>query len=54
MHETELWELVDSNREAAGGDPVEHAELLVERLEQLDPESGVDIARHLDARVDRA
>ncbi|HEX5569387.1 MAG TPA: DUF4240 domain-containing protein [Streptomyces sp.] len=54
MHETEFWELVDSTREAAGDDPVDHAELLVERLTQLDPESVVDFARHFEARLNRA
>ncbi|MBB1246040.1 DUF4240 domain-containing protein [Streptomyces durbertensis] len=54
MHEDEFWELVDSAREAAEGDPVEHAELLVERLVQLDPESVTDFARHFEARFLRS
>ncbi|WP_410540406.1 DUF4240 domain-containing protein [Streptomyces sp. KL2] len=54
MHETEFWELVDSTREAAGGDPVDHAELLVDRLTRLDPDTVVDFARHFEARVNRA
>jgi hypothetical protein len=54
MHETEFWELVDGTREAAGDDPVDHAELLVDRLTQLDPETVVDFARHFEARVNRA
>ncbi|PJE94578.1 polymerase [Streptomyces carminius] len=54
MHETEFWELVDETREAAGGDPVDHAEILVERLTRLDPETVVDFARHFETRVNRA
>ncbi|OII65756.1 polymerase [Streptomyces sp. CC53] len=54
MDETEFWEIVDSTREAAEGDPDDHAELLVERLVQLDPESVVDFARHFEARYNRA
>ncbi|MDX2708138.1 DUF4240 domain-containing protein [Streptomyces sp. PA03-6a] len=54
MDETEFWEIVDSTREAAGGDPEEHADLLVERLTQLDPESVVDFARHFESRFNRA
>ncbi|MFF6998570.1 DUF4240 domain-containing protein [Streptomyces sp. NPDC008313] len=54
MDETEFWELVDTTREAAEGDPEEHADLLVERLSGLDPESVVDFARHFEARYNRA
>jgi Protein of unknown function (DUF4240) len=54
MHEDEFWELIDSTREAADGDPVDHAELLVERLTQLDPDSVTDFARHFEARYNRA
>ncbi|MCI0386033.1 DUF4240 domain-containing protein [Streptomyces sp. CNQ085] len=54
MHETEFWELVDSTREAAGGDPADHAELLVDRLTLLDPDTVADFARHFEARVNRA
>ncbi|GAA3370604.1 DUF4240 domain-containing protein [Streptomyces sannanensis] len=54
MEESEFWEIVDSTREAAGGDPDEHADLLVERLLQLDPESVVDFARHFESRYNRA
>ncbi|MEU4098039.1 DUF4240 domain-containing protein [Streptomyces sp. NPDC026673] len=54
MDETEFWEIVDRAREAAGGDPEEHADLLVERLTQLDPESVVDFARHFESRFNRA
>ncbi|WP_405462398.1 DUF4240 domain-containing protein [Streptomyces sp. NBC_00101] len=54
MDETEFWELIDSTREAAGGDPEEHAELLVERLVRLDPETVLDFARHFEARYHRA
>ncbi|MFE9847427.1 DUF4240 domain-containing protein [Streptomyces sp. NPDC005576] len=54
MDETEFWELIDSTREAADGDPEDHAELLVERLVGLDPESVLDFARHFEARYHRA
>jgi Protein of unknown function (DUF4240) len=54
MDETEFWEIVDSAREAAGGDPEEHADLVVERLTRLDPESVVDFARHFESRFNRA
>ncbi|WP_307071638.1 DUF4240 domain-containing protein [Streptomyces sp. B3I8] len=54
MDETEFWELVDATREAAGGDPEEHADLLVERLVRLDPEAVLDFARHFEARYNRA
>ncbi|MGW7288038.1 DUF4240 domain-containing protein [Streptomyces sp. NPDC054847] len=54
MDETEFWEIIDSTREAAEGDPEEHAELLVERLLQLDPDSVLDFARHFEARYSRA
>jgi hypothetical protein len=54
MDETEFWELVDTTREAAGGDPEEHADLLVERLVQLEPDEVLDFARHFEARYQRA
>ncbi|THA56714.1 DUF4240 domain-containing protein [Streptomyces sp. A0958] len=54
MDETEFWELIDSTREAADGDPEDHADLLVERLVRLDPESVLDFARHFEARFNRA
>lgn len=54
MDETEFWELVDASREAAGGDPEEHADLLVERLVQRDPEEVLDFARHFESRYNRA
>ncbi|MEI7033837.1 DUF4240 domain-containing protein [Streptomyces pratensis] len=54
MDETEFWEIVDSTREAAEGDPEDHADLLVERLVRLDPESVLDFARHFEARYNRA
>ncbi|MER7915041.1 MULTISPECIES: DUF4240 domain-containing protein [unclassified Streptomyces] len=54
MDETEFWELVDGTREAAGGDPEDQAELLVERLTRLDPERVLDFARHFEARYNRA
>ncbi|CAL9314601.1 DUF4240 domain-containing protein [Streptomyces sp. SudanB182_2057] len=54
MDETEFWELIDSSRGAAEGDPEEQADLLVERLLRLDPEQVLDFARHFEARYNRA
>jgi hypothetical protein len=54
MDETEFWEIVDTTREAAEGDPEDQADLLVERLLQLDPDSVLDFARHFEARYNRA
>ncbi|WP_432075715.1 DUF4240 domain-containing protein [Streptomyces wuyuanensis] len=54
MDETEFWEIIDSTREAAEGDPEDHADLLVERLLQIDPDSVLDFARHFEARYNRA
>ncbi|WP_299531327.1 DUF4240 domain-containing protein [uncultured Streptomyces sp.] len=54
MDETAFWEIIDSTREAADGDPEEHADLLVDRLVRLDPDSVVDFARHFEARYHRA
>ncbi|MFD4632791.1 DUF4240 domain-containing protein [Streptomyces sp. NPDC058284] len=54
MDETEFWEIVDSTREAADGDPEDHAELLVERLVGSDPDAVLDFARHFEARYNRA
>ncbi|TJZ55436.1 DUF4240 domain-containing protein [Streptomyces piniterrae] len=54
MDETEFWELIDGSREAAGGDPEEQADALVERLLGLDPEAVVDFARHFESRYNRA
>ncbi|MFD8304135.1 DUF4240 domain-containing protein [Streptomyces sp. NPDC059690] len=54
MDETEFWELVDAAREAAEGDPEEQADLLVDRLLQLEPEMVLDFARHFEARYNRA
>ncbi|MFI6640193.1 DUF4240 domain-containing protein [Streptomyces sp. NPDC050504] len=54
MDETEFWEIVDRTRQAAGGDPEEHADLLVERLLRHDPDSVLDFARHFEARYNRA
>ncbi|WP_200304468.1 DUF4240 domain-containing protein [Streptomyces adelaidensis] len=54
MDETEFWELVDATREAAGGDPEDQADLLVDRLLQLDPDSVLDFARHFESRYNRA
>ncbi|WP_171171833.1 DUF4240 domain-containing protein [Streptomyces sp. I05A-00742] len=54
MDETEFWQLVDETRAAADGDPEDQADLLVERLMQLDPDRVVDFARHFEARYNRA
>ncbi|MFC9625608.1 DUF4240 domain-containing protein [Streptomyces sp. NPDC056930] len=54
MDETEFWEIIDSTREAAEGDPEDQADLLVERLVRLDPEAVLDFARHFEARYNRA
>jgi len=54
MDETDFWEIIDTAREAAGGDPEEHADLLVDRLTQLDPDSVADFARHFETRFKRA
>ncbi|HEY9369374.1 DUF4240 domain-containing protein [Streptomyces sp.] len=54
MDETEFWEMIDSTREASEGDPEEHADLLVERLLELDPDAVLDFARHFEARYNRA
>ncbi|MFD1661193.1 DUF4240 domain-containing protein [Streptomyces caeni] len=54
MDETEFWELVDTSRRAAGGDPDEQADQLVERLTRLDPDSILDFARHFESRYNRA
>ncbi|MEU2058905.1 DUF4240 domain-containing protein [Streptomyces sp. NPDC013455] len=54
MDETEFWELIDAAREAAGGDPEEQADALLDRLLQLDPDLVLDFARHFEARYNRA
>lgn len=54
MEETEFWELIDSSREAADGDPEEQADLLVERLTRLDPDAVAYFARHFESRYNRA
>ncbi|MGK5631892.1 DUF4240 domain-containing protein [Streptomyces sp. URMC 123] len=54
MDETEFWEIVDSTREAADGDAEDHADLLVERLLQLEPDAVLDFARHFESRYNRA
>jgi hypothetical protein len=54
MDETEFWLIVDSTREASGGDPEDHADLLVDRLVQMDPDAALDFARHFEARYNRA
>ena len=52
--ETEFWQLIDDTREAAQGDPVEQADLLVERLVGLSPDEVIDFARLFEARLARA
>ncbi|MFK0115829.1 DUF4240 domain-containing protein [Streptomyces sp. NPDC090994] len=54
MDETEFWELIDTARRGAGGDPEDQADLLVERLCRLDPEAVLDFARHFEVRYQRA
>ncbi|MCB5909642.1 DUF4240 domain-containing protein [Streptomyces pinistramenti] len=54
MDETKFWELIDTSREAAEGDPEEQADELTERLLGLDPDAVVDFARHFEARYNRA
>ncbi|EST23497.1 DUF4240 domain-containing protein [Streptomyces roseochromogenus] len=54
MDETEFWELIDAARESAEGDPEEQADVLVDRLLQMDPELVLDFARHFEARYNRA
>ncbi|MEU8969530.1 DUF4240 domain-containing protein [Streptomyces monashensis] len=54
MDETEFWELIDASREGAEGDAEEQADLLVDRLLQLEPDLVLDFARHFEARYNRA
>ncbi|KOG85365.1 DUF4240 domain-containing protein [Streptomyces varsoviensis] len=54
MDETEFWSLIDATRQAADGDPEDQADLLIERLTQLDPDSVLYFARHFEARYNRA
>ncbi|MDF4250220.1 DUF4240 domain-containing protein [Streptomyces sp. WMMB303] len=54
MDETEFWELIDSTRQEADSDPQEQADLLVERLTQLDPDAVTYFARHFESRYSRA
>ena len=54
MDETEFWEIIDSTRAAADGDPEEQADLLIERLALLDPDAVTDFARHFETRFARA
>ncbi|MFF2373830.1 DUF4240 domain-containing protein [Streptomyces xiamenensis] len=54
MDETDFWEIVDAAREGAEDDPVVTADLIVERLSDLDPESVTDFARHFEARFNRS
>ncbi len=54
MDETGFWELIDAAREDAEGDPAEQADLLVDRLAQLDPDAVTCFARHFESRWNRA
>ncbi|GAA2600560.1 DUF4240 domain-containing protein [Streptomyces axinellae] len=54
MDETEFWELIDSTRRAAEGDPEEQADQLVAQLTKLDPEALTFFARHFESRYNRA
>jgi Protein of unknown function (DUF4240) len=54
MEETEFWKLVDAARQEAGGDALDQADLLVEALVRLDPDTVVDFARHFESRFGRA
>ncbi|MEV4436870.1 DUF4240 domain-containing protein [Streptomyces sp. NPDC049555] len=54
MDETEFWELIDSARDAAEGDPEDQADVLVESLLRLDPDGVLDFARHFESRYNRA
>ncbi len=54
MDETEFWEIIDRARENADGDPEDQADLVVERLVELDPEAVLDFARHFETRLARA
>ncbi|MFF7727840.1 DUF4240 domain-containing protein [Streptomyces sp. NPDC008001] len=54
MDETEFWELIDATREAAEGDAEDQADMLVDRLMQLDPERVLDFARHFESRYNRS
>ncbi|PHQ50334.1 polymerase [Streptomyces cinnamoneus] len=54
MDETEFWELIDTARDAAEGDPEDQADVLVESLTQLEPEDVLDFARHFESRYNRA
>lgn len=54
MDETDFWQLIDDTREGAQGDPVEHADLLVERLMERTPDDVIDFARLFEARWARA
>ncbi|GAA1897266.1 DUF4240 domain-containing protein [Streptomyces sodiiphilus] len=54
MDETEFWEIIDGCRQAAGGDPDTQAELVVDRLTELDPDAVTMFARHFESRFLRA
>ncbi|WP_328539178.1 DUF4240 domain-containing protein [Streptomyces sp. NBC_00344] len=52
--ETDFWETIDSTRAAADGDPEDHADLLTDRLLQLDPDSVLEFSRYFETRYNRA
>jgi len=54
MDETDFWQLIDEARDGAHGDPVDQADLLVDRLTQRDPEDVLDFARLFESRLRRA
>jgi hypothetical protein len=54
MDETEFWEIIDTARDAADGDPEEQADLVIEKLTQRDPNTVLDFARHFESRMNRA
>ena len=54
MGATRFWEIIDTARAAAGGDPAGQAEAVVERLLRLDAAQVTGFARHFEARWQRA
>jgi hypothetical protein len=54
MDETDFWQLIDETRDASQGDPVEHADLLMERLVERTPDEVLDFSRLFEARMARA
>jgi hypothetical protein len=54
MYETDFWQIIDATRDRAEGDPVDHADLLIDRLVQCEPDDVVDFARLFEARFRRA